>query len=537
MAINRSQAVLFTPLSASDSLDGTNTPPGGMSALTNLIPDPTTRGLFYARPASFEQTDFTGFTTPGFVSVFRVIGTRIYGMVASALTPGRDQPFCFDITSGTFIAITGVTPLNVPISPSDTGEWTPPVMSLVGVILVITHPGFTGAGGNYFAWIDLTNPAAPDYDAGNVATQPLTAVPVSVAQFYNRAYFAVGNALIFSDILNALTVTGSDQVLTLGDDVEITALGGLPLNNQLGGIIQALIAFKGVSVMYQVTGDKASSDLALNALNIATGTFAQNSVTPTPKGLAFMSPEGLRVIDFQANVSDPIGTAGDGVTVPFIYTVVPSRICASYNANVVRISSQNGFAPGTPDQEYWFDMVRNIWTGPHSFPASLIGPYSDTFIKTAIGVDAKLFQSDPVQTAVSTYVENGDQMEFLWQTTLLPDTRQMEMNSVVLTTINMALAPEEPFTVTAVDQNGSEIDSVEVMATGAATYWGAFTWGVDLWQGAQNALSPRLVPWTEPIVFEKLSIAINGNCAAGLKIGNLYMRYKVLKYIQPLVYP
>ena len=72
---------------------------------------------------------------------------------------------------------------------------------------------------------------------------------------------------------------------------------------------------------------------------VLTGTLAPNSLAPSPLGLFFVSPEGLRLIDLQAKVSDPIGQDGDGVVKPFLDVSNPphdmpapvSRICAAVN--------------------------------------------------------------------------------------------------------------------------------------------------------------------------------------------------------------
>src|ERR1700730_3245698 len=105
---------------------------------------------------------------------------------------------------------------------------------------------------------------------------------------------------------------------TFGDNVALTALGGLALFNQLGGIVQSLMVFKDVTNIYQVTGDSALSNLSVNALNITTGTLAPNTIVATPKGLAFMAPDGVRLINFDAKIEDPIGFDGMGVSAPFI---------------------------------------------------------------------------------------------------------------------------------------------------------------------------------------------------------------------------
>lgn len=536
MALRHSQPVRFSPAGLSDTLDSTTAFPGAMGSLRNLIPDPRTRNLWQCRPAALPSTLFAGFTTPGFISCFLIVGTRAYGLLSTGRNAGKDEPFCYDILAGAFVTVSGITNANSPTSPAAVGAWTPPTMDVVGSKVIVTHPGFPGGGGNYFGWFDISNPAAPAWSAGNTSTNALPAVPVAVKNYRGRAWFLVNPstgqpAAYYTDILNPTTITNANQALTFDDNTALTALGGLPLSNQLGGIIQALIVFKGTSNIYQVTGDAATSDLEKNSLNIATGTLAPNSVCTTPKGLAFVAPDGVRLINFQAQVSDPIGNSGDGVALPFIFAGVPSRIAAACNSNVFRVSVQNDDAIGSPTQEYWYDIARKQWSGPHDFPASLIQPYGNTFIMAPHSVTGKLFQSDIVQSTVSTFVENGTQMTFYWATSILPDTQQMAENSMVETTIKMALAASVDILFTAFDQNGSLLDSITLLTTQKGSQWGHFTWGVDLWQGAANILAPRQLAWHYPIVSQRLGIGVFGNCAAGIKIGDLFMRMEQLGYM------
>jgi hypothetical protein len=504
-----------------------------MAALGNLIPDPSTKNLFVVRPASLPLSVFAGFTTPGFISAQKTIGTLIYGMIASGLNAGKDQPFVYDTVVNAFIAITGITGANTPNSPNSSGNWTPPTMDLVGVTLIVTHPGFTGAGGVMFGWFDLTNPAAPVWHGGNTVTTALPSPPIAVKQFNSRAYYLLKNAAYFSDALVPLTITDPTHILTFGDSTPVTAVGALPLNNQLGGIIQALIVFKGAVIMYQITGDAAQNSLQVNAMNVATGTNAPNTICSTPNGLAFMAPDGFRLIDFTGQVSDPIGVAGDGITVPFIYALFPSRACAAFNGSVLRASVQNGIKPTSPFEEYWFDFSRKVWTGPHSFPASLINPLGNSFAVSPVGVMASLFQSDAVQSSVSTFVENGAQIQIDWKTSMLPNTQQMHENAMQETTINMALfSGGTTYVVTAGDQDGNIFDTQRIVAPNLGTIWGAFTWGSALWSAAQKALAPQRIPWAVPIIFQRLYLEVTGPGGPGFKIGNMHMKYEKLGYLQ-----
>src|SRR5580658_572280 len=512
-----------------------------MSELANLIPDPSTKNLWQCRPASIANADFVagGFSSPGFISALFIQGIYAFGMIVTSRNAGHDEPFCYNLVSGAIVTVSGVTNGNTPMSPATTGAWTPPTMDLAGVNLIVTHPGYSGVGGVLFGWFDLTNIAAPVWHGGNTTTNLLPSVPTAVKQFFNRAYFIVNPAgaqpaAYFTDTLT-LNITAGTQIITFGDNVALTAIGALPLNSQLtGATVQSLIVFKGAAQMWQITGDAAlsSNPLNVNSMNIATGTLAPLTITPTPKGLAFIAPDGLRVVGFSGTISDPVGDAGSGITVPFVYSVVPSRMAAACGGRVLRISVQNGNAPGSPNQEYWYDIPRQCWSGPHSFPASQIKSYNNTFIMAAIGVNAKLFQSDPVQSATSTYTENGAQMPFTWTTAMLPDTGLMSEIAMVETTLYMALTANNTVQCSAIDQNDAILDSVNILSTGSGTIWGAFIWGKALWQGAQNALFPRQLKWHIPIVFRRLAIMAQGLCAAGFKIGQLQLRYQILGYLQ-----
>jgi len=543
MGLRNTTPVKFSPVSVCDALDPTDLGPGAMQSLANLIPDPSTKNLFQCRPAAVSLTTFAGFAAAGFISCGKVIGTRIYGMIATSRNANHDEPFCYDTQTSLFVTIGGtIDSTTTPTSPSTVGAWTPPSMDLIGTKLVVCHPGFSGTGGVYIGWFDLTNPASPTWNGGNLGGLiSFTTAPSVVANFNGRAYYIVNPttgqpSLIYSDILDAVTCTNANQVLTFDDNVPLTALGPLGLNTPVtGGILQALMVFKGVQAIYQITGDAASTSnpLTKNALNIPTGTLAPLSVCQTPKGLAFVSPDGLRIIDFQSNISDPIGVAGAGISLPYIYAVTPSRIVAACNGNVLRITAQNGAALGNPNQEYWLDFARQCWTGPHTCAASLIFPFSNKFIMAPVGSTAALYTSDVVQTLTSTYTEFGAALSFTWQTSMLPDTDQMCENNMLETTLYMALVSGgAAITCKAIDQDSNTLNSVTVSVTGTQTLWGQFQWGQALWSGGTSALFPRQLAWTIPVVFRRVSIQATGTSAQGIKIGRLHLRYEMLGYLQ-----
>jgi hypothetical protein len=540
MAIRKGTPARFVAQGISDSLDGTDAFPGSCALLSNLIPDVTTKGIWVPRPAATLLTNFPGFTTPGFISAGYILGTRFYGLIASGRNAGHDEPFIYDIVAGSFATLTGVTALNTPTSPVTTGAWEPPTMALVGTKLVVTHSGFNYASGQAFGWFETSDPTAVTWSAGNTTgALALPARPNAVAQFGGRAWFLVNPAsgqptAYFTDIL-LLNITSTTQALTFDDNKQLTAAVGLPLENQLGGIVQSLIIFKSASNMYQVTGDLALSTLAKNAMNVATGTLAPRAIAVTPKGVAFVAPDGVRLVDFNARITDPVGEEGVGVNQPFVDALYPSRMVAASNANTYRVTVQNGGAAGTPTSEYWYDIVKQKWSGPHTLPLDLALPYNNTFVVVPRGIPASLWQSDVVNTSLSTFTENGVNLQCVMQTSLLPDTLAMAENAVTESAVEIVLPlPPATVTVNAMDEDGVAIvPAVTLLRVGGGpSYWGTAIWGTSLWYGGSVKLRSVQVPWAKPIVFKRMSINIAFNASTGLRVGAFSMRYQQLGYLQ-----
>lgn len=560
MTLRNAQPTKFSPAGLSDALDSSNVFPGAMSSLQNLIPDPTTKNVWTCRPAAvlavnfgttigdfsgadFNAVDFsTGFSTinPGFISVIKVVGTRVYGMIATSLNAGHDQPFIYDMVAKAFVAVGGITAANTPVSPPTSGDWTPPAMDLIGSKMIVTHPGYTGAGGNFFGWFDISTFAAPTWNAGNTATNALPVVPSGVKQFGERAYYIVNAssspAVIFSDVLDPLTVTLGTNVITFGDNVPIVVLGALPLNSQLtGGIIQSLVVFKQSAQMWEITGDAASTSnpLTLNEMSVAVTCLSPNGIANTPKGLAFIASDGIRVIGFGSTVSDPVGFAGNGVTLPFINIAVPSRAAMACNADTVRVAIETVGASGIVNAEYWYTISRGCWSGPHTCNSALIQPYSNTFVTTLTGVNAILFQSDSVQNQSSLFVENGTQLMLAWDTSVLPDNQQMNENNLLEITINfVGTTNNAVYGVQFITSDGTVLDTVGVSLNSGGAQWGTVVWGAFLWSVSTSGLTPRVVSPHVPVVYRKLAVSVTGNSYSGFKIGDMFTRQEQLGYLQ-----
>jgi len=383
--------------------------------------------------------------------------------------------------------------------------------------------------------------AAPLWCAGNLNVNPLAQPPTAVAAFNGRAYYAVGNALVFSDILNPTNVTYATQALLL-DSTDITALAGQPLTSQLtGGIVQSLFAFKGADAYYQVTGDAALGNLTVNAIAGSVGTLAPNSICETPDGLAYMAPDGLRIINPESGLcTDPIGAFGSGVTLPFINAINPTRMCAAFGQNTIRITCKNGADPAQPVQEYFFNFQKKHWTGPHTFPYSHIAAYSTAttmgvgFLGTYDGIPSTLWNHSIVPTTGSTYKENNVPLTWTWETCLLPDNDSLAMNRMVKTTFAMILPTNQTVVVTAYDDSGNTIDTVSIAGpSGAgAPKWGSVTWGAFTWGGGVTGYFRQWrVSWHLPLIFKQSQLSIAGASSPAFAIGNLYMGYQELGYM------
>jgi hypothetical protein len=478
------------------------------------------------------------------------VGTKV--VVTHPGFPGGAIKFgWFDVSGFTSSSLTGTTTVGSPIltamssSPilagwtagmSLTGAGIPAgttIVSVTSTTVTLSANATAAAAGVAFTVAGGTV-ASPQWAAGDLSVFPLPSVPVSVVQFSGRAYYACGiNGVVFSDTLNATNRTNANQALLTGDGLPVTALGPLMLSTQVvGGIVQGIIAFQGNNKMQQITGDYATLNLAMNALPVATGTNAPLSIVPIPTGLAFISNHGLRVVATSGQVSPPIGDAGTGISQPFIYATTPTRICAAASADVLRISVRRGDLMDNPTQEFWYDLTRQVWNGPHTFPASLIQPWRDTFIMTPFGINAQLWQSDPNPSPTTTYVENGVQLRWQYQPVLLPDDQDMHMIAIIQSSITIAVATNQ-VNAQMIDDLGITRDTTMFPPDqGLPTLWDVGLWDVGIWDGQGAGIyRQRAMHWHVPLVAKQLTFRLSADSAAGLRVGNLSLRYQRLGYM------
>ncbi|WP_193098019.1 hypothetical protein [Burkholderia sp. Z1] len=535
MAIRNAKPVRFTPKGLCDAFDATDAFPGACQLLSNLIFDQGNPEIVVARPGvGAAVSTFSGFTTPTFVSVHIVIGTVAYGMVSTARNPGFDEPFAYNLLTNTFITISGVTSSNVPSSPLTSGAWTPPVMAVVGTKILVTHPGFTGAGSNFFGVVDISNPAAPAWSSANLATNPLTGVPTSVANFNNRAYFAVGNVLNFSDPLVPTTRTNASQAVTIGDTTPITAQSGLPIQTTSGGVIGALVVFK-ASQVWQVTGDPTTANLALNYISLTTGCVSPRSVVQGPFGIFFAGVDAPYILNFLGTLvplsSRPGTDYPADLQVPFQNTTQPSRISAAFAGNVYRVCVPTLIQGQGQTNDYWYDIRRKRWTGPHSFTYDCASQYGESFVISGVDHGAALFVSPTIPSGNSTYLDAGASFLCHLRSSDFPKTGHMQQIQVVESTIELGTSGVSAFfNLTALGDQNNTLGSAYVVTPPSGTVWGAFLWGQANWSSDTSIPHVWTIPWPAALVFQKMSIDVSATPVNGIQIGTFFARYQDAGY-------
>lgn len=429
------------------------------------------------------------------------------------------------IPSGT--TITAISGSNITISNTLTATATGSTISASGTIVTMSanasattlQENITIAGGTT---------GTPLWCAGNTTNIQLNGYPTNVNNFNNRAYISVGQYLTLCDPLS-LNVSQPTQALVVGDVSPITALQPLTIiNPATSAPVQGLLVFK-QNLVTLVTGDPTTNSLANNTLSPSgVGTTSPNAVWATTSGVYFIDVDGLRCVELSGNITDPL----PDVRVPFINAINRTRISAAYNAGIYRVCLQRGDVSGTPWQEFWFDLKYRLWTGPHTFQQQVILPWKGSFVAFSNAYPATLYQSDPVQTAFSNFIENGSLLSWTYSTSALPDNEDLMYNSLVVASINVAFKAGAPtLQCIATDENGTIVGLASIVTPGAASYWGTMVWGTNVWYGQQYGLQPRQIPWTAAVVFSKLVLTITAPSSLGFQISNFQALYQPLGYV------
>lgn len=536
MPIAQSYPVKVTPKGLADALDASDKFPGCCLALTNLVFDQSNPEVVVSRPGALSITAFAGFSAPGVISVQITVGTRTYGLISTSRNSGRDEPFSYDNALSAFDAVAGVTNVNSPTTQLTTGPWTPPTMAVIGTKIIVTHPGFPG-GATKIGWFDISVVGSPTWAAGDVATNALPSVPTAVANFFNRAYYACGQTTPYSDVLDGLTRTSGTQALTIGDTSAITALSGLPVQTTSSGVVQALMVFK-ASQVWQVTGDQAAvggSTLSLNFLSLNVGCPSPRSIALSPLGLYFASNAAPYIIDQLGVLRLVVNSQRDvdpDIVAPFQNMVEPSRVAGGYANGIYRVAMETIIRGVQSKNDYWFDERRRRWTGPHTFAYDCVSQYGAFFVLASNDAPGALFSSRVTPITGSAYTDNGAATAATLQTATFPKTNHMAELQVVESTIELSAGGARTvYAITAQDDQQNTLNSTQITVAAAGTAWGAFVWG-DGTKYASASNRPRVynVPWSAPLVFQKMGLLVTAAATSALAIGSFYARYSDTGY-------
>jgi hypothetical protein len=256
------------------------------------------------------------------------------------------------------------------------------------------------------------------------------------------------------------------------------------------------------------------------------GTLAPRSIVETPNGTTFMAVDGLRVLGLSGTLSEPLNTQGTGVAVPYLNALYPSRIVAAYAENIYRATVQDASQPGNPLEEYWFDINKDVWTGPHSLPcrAAQAWPSGASFLVAPFNVNGQLWRSDAIPNFNSSYTENGTRLQCEYRTVLLPDNDQANWNKVMQSTLSMALSSLDTVTVNVDDDRGDTLGTCSFNGQApVASVWDSFNWGSGTWGSPSSLLREYFLNWPQPLVFRQCRLTATFQAAAQQAIGNLYV--------------
>lgn len=531
MPIRGAAPAIFLPTGLSDAVDESSAFPGACQSIINFCFDRSSRGALVPIPGRVPISFSTsGFTTPGVVSAMFMVGPVIYGMIATADFPGKDRPFVYNTSTGSFVAVTNVSAPLLPATQSIAGDWQPPSMDMIGQYVVVTHPGFPGTGGIMFGWFDLTTPGTIKWNAGNTATNGLPSVPQWVSQFFGRAYFAVGNKTIPTDILNPLNVTNVEfaDTLTFGDTTNIVGMRGLPIGQAQGGVLQALLVFKNKSI-WQITGDPAINTLASNQVIDSVGTYAPLSLVTMPQGVGFMSPTAMRIV----NLLGQVPFMSQDVVGPWTQASTPSRAAGCFVNSVYRMSVITNFKQqNNIQQDYWFDTLTNKFNGPHTTPFNHMVTDGTRTWGANDSLPGFIFEQEVAPVPDSVYTDNGNSYTSSFQSCNLEEPNESVDKQIVESTIELSgTSLNTTYTISATDEKGNILNSVSINVENSAAVWGAFNWGAANWQAAAISSYRYGIPWTNPLVYDKLQLNVSVPAAQFVSVKKIMNRVQTTNHM------
>jgi len=399
----------------------------------------------------------------------------------------------------------------------------------------VASESMTASSFAYFGVINIGNPQAPYYYATNTGIFPLPSVPAAVTNFNNRAYFACANSAYFSDVLFPTQMTNAGQALTLGDPTPIQGFCGLPIETTTSGVVGALIVFKEFQI-WQITGDEAiTGTLAQDFLSLTGGTKAPRSIVQTPVGTIFAGFDGPYFVSPLGQVL-PLTNSSNSLVPdiqrPFQNIIDPSRAAAAFTGSIYRICMQTVIDGVEGGFDYWFDVTKRRWSGPHSFQYDCATQAGNYFVISGAENGPTLWASQYIPSLSSVYNDNGVALSVFLQSSMLPKTSNINQKQVIESTIELSTASASlDYTINSIDDHDQTLGTADITILTPLPTWGSFTWGDgSLW--SQSNIQPWTyqVPWPAPLVFKKLAYQVSATSSYNLAIGTIFSKYRDCGY-------
>jgi hypothetical protein len=245
----------------------------------------------------------------------------------------------------------------------------------------------------------------------------------------------------------------------------------------------------------------------------------------------FMAVDGIRTINFFGFLSDP----NPDLAVPFIYAGTPSRCCAGFNSDTYRIFTNNTSVTGTSKQDWWYNLSRKSWTGPHTFQYDLAIPLSNDFLLASVDNLGGMWGSYTVQNhngLGTTFTENGTDLTWGYGTVAMADLDNIYANSLERTTLEIAVPSSgQTYNFAVNNESGTQLASASVTEGTSEMIWGSSKWGVAMWGASTTGLAPLTIDWNQVAVSNRFVFEATGPSGLGFKISSLHCGYKRLNYL------
>lgn len=558
--LRNAQPVYFIPTGLSDSIDQTNAFSGACRSLQNLVFDRTDPQGLTARAGVtpfITTVQFTTYlvgisgagSTPGNVSFLSEHGSFLFGFIAcvGGTHTGKDVPFIYNLVTNS-LSGWAVNPVvaNCPATlaglPAANGEI--PSIALVGPILYLTHPNY--AAPNFGTILTFTGAATATYAVGTTGGNALPSRPTNVASYMDRAWFATGTTVFFTDTL-ANNIAAVTQSLNANEGDVVVALYPLTQTQNQQGIFQALLSFGASGTIYQIRGNYGgsptltSNSLFRDQVSSSASAVGPGTITAVPNGVAFLASDGVRLINQQGVLSFLNGQVDQGQPVvddilqPFQNCSNRPLACATFQNGVYRISLPTSFRGLNISGDFWYDYTRKRWNGPHTFNYNYAcGWNGKTYLSsTATGFTSQVFLSKIVTDIAAVFADNSIAYSFDLVTANFPLNQRMEEQFLIESTVELSqtTTTQLVYNVTAFNEADVPLNNLTITTTGMGSLWNGTTWGGSLWGAASHNSKPYRLSWSLPLVFNKIYFEFSGLAAPGMGIKNQFYRFQDTGYM------